>query len=275
MSGIASLKGLESFPERRRLALRLEELWGADPAVKGVALRGSVARGDADHFSDLDFVVVVADEAYLEVLSRREEFFRQAGALAYWFVSPHRAPEIFVGVYEGLEEVNACYVQLSKLEPEPSDSPWVVLKDQTDGWLTAVARESEQLALPMPEPVSRPDDKFWLWAYRTIVRVQRGELWHAMHMLEAIRELLIRLLTEQARKPWQTLRHFPRVLDKTDERWLAATVCALEPRAILTALSAAMGLYTSLRARRGESPTDARSETQVKRLLQNALMHQH
>jgi len=271
---VEGLKALQAFPAQRELAMRLEGLFQADERIAGVILRGSVGRGDNDKFSDLDFTVAVVDDQLEAVLADREWFFRQAGNLAYWFLSATEHPRIFVGFYEGMVEVNAVYTRLTDVEPAPGEKGWVVLKDST-GWMGEVAAESARLAAERPSPVERADERFWLWAFRTAGRVQRGEYWHAWDMLNDIRVLLMDLLIEDAGRACLGFRQFPKLLSRSDERWLASTICRLDGPEILGALSSAVGLYTTLRARRGGQPVNQKLENQIRRMLQETTVHRH
>lgn len=274
MNRDAVLKGLEAYPAQREILLRLEELLLADERIEGVALRGLVAEGRSDHYSELDLLVTVRDEAFDQVVAEPESFFQQAGQLSYWFLSARGESRLFAAVFEGMLEVDVAYLRASALQAQPGERYWVVLKDRS-GWLAVVAEESAKLSPPAPPRVDRPDDRFWLWVYRTMASVDRGDLWYAWAMLNGIRQLLMQLIAEADGHPLVSLKQYHRRIDRTDERWLAATVCSLQPKAILQALSAATGLYVSLRARRGVEPAKLQAETHIRRILQTLLVRTH
>jgi predicted nucleotidyltransferase len=64
----------------------------SDERVGAVLLTGSLGRGVADNWSDVDLVVVLAPGAERDVLAHRAEFVRGFGAAVIVFDSPWNAP---------------------------------------------------------------------------------------------------------------------------------------------------------------------------------------
>lgn len=70
----------------------------ADPAVRAVFLKGSLARGEGDEFSDVDFYCLVHEAEQTEFLTRRKAHLEVYSSLIYMSEVHHVCPQI-VGYY--------------------------------------------------------------------------------------------------------------------------------------------------------------------------------
>jgi predicted nucleotidyltransferase len=89
----------------------------ADPRIHSVLAGGSMVHGGMDEFSDLDFVVVVEEHAYPEVLASRMEMARRLGPLLSAFTGEHVGePRLLICLY-GLEllHIDLKFVTLADL----------------------------------------------------------------------------------------------------------------------------------------------------------------
>jgi predicted nucleotidyltransferase len=60
-----------------------------NPRMHALLTGGSLIHGDMDEFSDLDFVVVVEEASYTQVLASRMEIARRLGPLLSAFTGDH------------------------------------------------------------------------------------------------------------------------------------------------------------------------------------------
>jgi predicted nucleotidyltransferase len=161
---------------------RLLEAAEADPRIRALQVRGSIARGTADAHSDLDTLLRVDDDRYEAALADLPSLARSLGpALDVLFETPG-SPYLFVQF--------ADRVQLELAARRASEASGlaagvVVLLDR-DGLL---ARPYE------PEPAW--DRGLWLgWAWMALSAVdkylRRDSLWEALTALEKARSLLLR-----------------------------------------------------------------------------------
>ncbi len=66
------LAALERLPKHRGLLERAVARFRDDDRVSGLVLGGSLARGDADFYSDVDLYVISRDEAFDAVFAERD-----------------------------------------------------------------------------------------------------------------------------------------------------------------------------------------------------------
>ena len=82
-----------------------------DGLAKALFLKGSIARGDDDEYSDVDMYAVVSKENHETFLSKRIEYLEAYKPLIYWSESNFVGPQI-VGVFE-----NALHFDLYMVTP--------------------------------------------------------------------------------------------------------------------------------------------------------------
>jgi GNAT superfamily N-acetyltransferase/predicted nucleotidyltransferase len=160
-----------------------------DPRVVGLVVAGSVARGTADEYSDLDLVVVCDDATHPEVLSDAEEFAASLGPLLVAFTGEHVGePRLLIALYEpahddpGPRHVDLKVVSVSDLDSRIEDG---LIVWQRDGAVDqAYARSNASWPVPDPQWI---EDRFWVWLHYTTVKVARGELFEAVDALTFIR----------------------------------------------------------------------------------------
>lgn len=160
----------------------------SDPRVRTATLYGSLARGTADDWSDLDIGVVLADDAYDEFVAGREAFVRQLGEPL--FIEDFDIPGIlFFILADGTEGELSIDRAGDFTEPHGA---WRALVDK-DGTLSR--------ARPRPEP--DPDERaellrgqiMWFWhdLSHFITAVGRGQLWWASGQMEMLRRTCVNL----------------------------------------------------------------------------------
>jgi predicted nucleotidyltransferase len=253
---VTEAEGLRAPRGHRELLGRAVARLRDDARVVGLVLGGSLARGAADPYSDVDLYVVVRDEAFAEVLAERRAVAEAVGSPLFAFdVDPVPGGSTDrIAVYElpdGLPvKLDLMYLKESDLEPAPKWAGCAVLEDDGGRVGDAVAR-SEGLAPPPPKPeeLRELNQKFWTWSWYVFGKIVRGELWEALAGLHDIRSLaLVPLLDWAAERPHEGYRRLEDKLDAETASRLKATLSALEPEALYAALRAEAELFRGLRA---------------------------
>jgi hypothetical protein len=162
--------------------LRLLEAVEADPRMRALQVRGSVARGAADEYSDLDSRIWIRDDEYDAALADLPALARAVGTpLDILFETPG-SPYLFVQFVDG--------VQLELSTRRASEAK---------GWVAGevVLLDRDGLLRDQYEPAAAWDVGLWLgWAWMHLFDVdkylRRGSLWEALSKLEEARALLLR-----------------------------------------------------------------------------------
>ena len=162
--------------------LRLFDATQADSRIRAFRIRGSIARGTGDEFSDLDTSIWISDDEYEATLVDLPALVRSIRpTLDILFETPG-SPYLFVQFADGVQ------LELSSgraSEASGRDHGVVVLLDR-DG-----LRDEPY------QPTPAWDESLWLgWAWMALVDIdkylRRDSLWHALTMLEKARSLLLR-----------------------------------------------------------------------------------
>jgi predicted nucleotidyltransferase len=86
-----------------------------DPAVRAIFLKGSLARGDGDAYSDVDLYCLVHEQELERFLGSRLEYLKQYKELLYWseanFVGPQIVAVFANGLHLDLYTVTASTLQ--------------------------------------------------------------------------------------------------------------------------------------------------------------------
>jgi len=235
-----------------RAVARLRE----DERVVALVLGGSLARGAADPYSDVDLYVVVRDAAFDAALAERDAIAGAVGSTLFAFdvdPVPGGSTDRIV-LYGGPDgepiKFDFMYLQESDLEPAPKWAGRAVLEDE-GGRVGSVVAGSEGLAPlpPKPEELRELNQKFWTLCWYVFGKIVRGELWEALDGLHNIRSLtLVPLLDWAAGSAHEGYRRLEGKLDAETASRLAATLSPLEPEALHAALRAEVELFRGLRA---------------------------
>lgn len=171
--------------------LRLLEAVEADPRIRALEIKGSIARGAADKHSDLDTRLWIADDEYDAALADLPSLARAVGkTLDILFETPG-SPFLFVQFADG--------VQLELSTRRVSQA-----KGRIAGEVVLLDRDGLLQHLYEPEPPW--DINLWSgWAWMHLFDVdkylRRGSLWKALLKLEEARTLLLRHHAAEIRVP--------------------------------------------------------------------------
>jgi predicted nucleotidyltransferase len=153
-----------------------------DQRIRAFRVRGSIARGSADEYSDLDTRIWVRDDHYEAVSAGLPALVRSIGSTVDILFETAGSPYLFVQFTDGIQlELSSGRVS----EASDRDYGVVVLLDRDGMW-------------DQPYEPGRPwDETLWLgWAWIALSDIdkylRRGSLWEALTALEKARSLLLR-----------------------------------------------------------------------------------
>ena len=175
-----------------QLIVRFSDACSYDHRIVAAFVGGSIARGDADQYSDVDLCVVTQDEAVDDVFADRAAIVAQFGTPLFLEEWGDEAPEIFVILADGTD-VEVFFVAESRIK-EMQVGPILPLLDRI-GLLT-------NLELPIRAPLSkdlavelrRVLAWFWHDVSHLIKALGRGQLWWAAGEVEALRGYCLNLV---------------------------------------------------------------------------------
>ena len=218
----------------------------ADPRIHSLLAGGSLIHGSMDTFSDLDFVVVVEDASYPEVLASRMDIARRLGSLLSAFTGEQVGePRLLICLYgPELLHIDLKFVtmaDLNRLVERP-----VVLWSRDEA---AVAQRLDRAEIAWPN--LDPDwfeARAWIWLHYGAARALRGELFEAIGMLAFFRDQVLGpMLHRRAGRSQRGVRRIEAYgLDESGQ--LAATVARHDVGSVKAGLVAAAELYLDLRA---------------------------
>lgn len=175
-----------------QLIARFSDACASDHRVVAAFVGGSIARGDADQYSDVDLCVVTTDEAADDVFADRAAIVAPLGTPLFLEDWGGEAPEIFVILADGTD-VEVFFVAESRIK-EMQVGSIIPLLDRT-GLLTNLdlpmrAPPSEDLAVELRRILA------WFWhdVSHLIKALGRGQLWWAAGEIEALRGYCLNLV---------------------------------------------------------------------------------
>jgi len=238
-------RALEGLPETHRaFARHAIPVLETDARVLALAAAGSWATGGMDAFSDLDFTVVVADDALPGVLREAPAIAASLGDLLVAFTGEHvGAPSLLICLYAPWTlHVDLKFAALDELR-ERIENP-IVLFDRAGVLEPLIRRTRPRSLAPDPQWL---EDRFWVWIHYAAAKIARGELLETLDMLAFLRA--------QVLGPLVALRHghAPRGVRRVEEYAraelpaLLRTAAAPAPEACVEALRSALELYVELR----------------------------
>jgi predicted nucleotidyltransferase len=217
-----------------------------DPRIHTLLAGGSLINGGMDEFSDLDFVVVVEEDSYPEVLASRMEIARRLGPLLSAFTGEHVGePRLLICLYgPELLHIDLKFVTMSDLD-RLVELPLVLWS--RDKAAVEDRLDRADISWPNLDP-DWFDARAWIWLHYGAARALRGELFEAISMLAFFRDQVLGpMLHRRAGRPQRGVRRVEAYgLDETEQ--LAATVARHELGSVKAALVAAIELYLKLRA---------------------------
>jgi predicted nucleotidyltransferase len=171
---------------------RFADACSSDDRVIAAFVGGSIARGEADQYSDIDLCVVTADAEADDVFAGREAFVARLGTPLFLEDWGLEDPEVFVILADGTD-VEVFFVPQSRIH-EMQVGPILTVLDRT-GLLTDLevpvrAPHSEDLARELRRLLA------WFWhdVSHLIKALGRGQLWWAAGEVESLRGYCVNLV---------------------------------------------------------------------------------
>ncbi|YBV94355.1 hypothetical protein M1D80_06925 (plasmid) [Phyllobacteriaceae bacterium JZ32] len=226
----------------------------SDDRLIALLIGGSYIHGGLDEHSDLDFVLVVEEKHYADVMATRVDFAQAIGGLISAFTGEHVGePRLLICLYgPPLVHVDLKFVLASDLDHQIerrailfARNPDEIEKRVLTGSVLWPNHSSEWF-----------EARAWIWLHYAITKLGRGELYEAIGMLGFFREQVLGpMLYRRAGLHQRGVRRLEALQLDKDEK-LAATVAYHDTTSIRKALVASINLYLDLR--RDDPPTDPR-----------------
>jgi len=218
----------------------------ADARFEALLIGGAHAHGQADAFSDLDAIIVCADDTYPDVLAERTQFAESLGELVSCFPGFHGGePRLLICLYRRpLAHIDLKFVVGSDLASQVEE-PRLIWARDPERTRQLLAEASYRWPNQDPQWF---EDRAWVWLHYGITKLQRGELYEAIGMLGFFREQVLGpLLNRRAGRNQRGVRRIEQArLDPADA--LSSTLAGHDPDEVRRALQASMACYLELRA---------------------------
>lgn len=216
-----------------------------DRRLAALLAGGSYIHGGFDDHSDLDFVVVVEEERYSEVMASRHAFAGRVGDLLAAFTGEHVGePRLLICLYgPPLVHVDLKFVTLPDLDRLVERPAVLFARDprQVEARLDAAA-----VAWPDASP-EWFEQRAWIWLHYGATKLARGELFEAIGMLAFFRDQVLGpMLHRRARRPQRGVRRIEALGGPCLEQ-LAGTIPAFDAGSVRGAFMAAVDMYLDLR----------------------------
>jgi hypothetical protein len=167
--------------EQERFIGRLQRHVQSENSIIACFLSGSFGRRLEDDYSDLDIVLVYADEAARDRgWQQRREFVRTVMPYvpARSFDADHVRPFFHIALYSNGTKTDYRFEVQGHLEPDPWDRDIRIVKD-TGAWAEAFQAASARLAPPQPylstDELTALDNRFWVMFWDVLRLLKRGD----------------------------------------------------------------------------------------------------
>jgi predicted nucleotidyltransferase len=238
---------VEALPDHRRVLEAVLAFFRHDPPALGAWVSGSIARGDADEYSDLDIGICFRDEgARTAAWTQRWDW-----PIAPWFHrfdADHVRPYFVIYLFEP-KELDGTPVKadialyLADELPPPEGGPYLVAWDDAGRlgeWAVRTADREADWELAVHE-----DERFWAWTYYCLQHVRRGEYYEIASEFQWLRGIVEAWRARLAGQPEFSRRRAESQYDVAD---LAATFPAPNRKALKAALLKLIELHERQRA---------------------------
>lgn len=220
-----------------------------DTRLNALLAGGSYIHGGFDTHSDLDFVVVVEEDRYQDVMASRREFAHQLGGLLSAFTGEHVGePRLLICLYgPALIHVDLKFVKsvdLRRLVERPA------ILFARDPQIIEASLDAAVVDWPDMSP-EWLEQRAWIWLHYGAAKLARGELFEAIGILAFFREQILGpMFHRRAGRPQRGVRRLE-ATDRQASGQLTRTVPAHEVASVRAALLSAIDLYVDLR---GDEP---------------------
>lgn len=188
------MSALATPEERADILQQLTETLKAEPALLGVVLVGSGARGFIDTFSDIDLVAIVSEDAPFPLIyDTVKARVARAVPIAYAF-EKHTPPDAIS--YSAMLN-NFLQVDIDVAKPRGlniRDKAWQILHDPQDRVGDLISESFSETLMVAPRRLyMQAVERIWQPVLACVAAINRDQTWRALHMLEQIRNQAIQL----------------------------------------------------------------------------------
>lgn len=217
-----------------------------DGRLSALLIGGSYVHGCLDENSDLDFVIVVEEDSYAQVMASRTVFADTLGELVSAFTGEHVGePRLLICLFgPPLLHVDLKFVLPSDLDNQIERRAILFARNPE-----AIEKRVRNGSVAWP---NRSSDWFearaWIWLHYASTKLARGELYEAIGMLAFFREQVLGPLLH--RRSGQSQRGVRRLeaMGLDGQARLAATIACHDAGSVRDAITAAIDCYLELRA---------------------------
>lgn len=238
----------ETEQKRQAVIHRFLAVCQEDTRAVAAFLGGSYARNATDEYSDIDFGLIIRDEAYDEFFAGREDFIRILGEPIFLEVfSDYGFDIIFFTFPDGIE----CELMLGR------ESQFTHI--HVGSYKTLFDPKGILTEVRFPEPETSQTEQIetlrtiitWFWhdlCHHFITPLARGQWWSAYGGLQDLRLACIKLarLKEDFSVPPEDYEKVEQALTREQLAPLEATCCPLERGAMLQAVLVIVRFYQDL-----------------------------
>ncbi|MBP0579417.1 nucleotidyltransferase domain-containing protein [Labrys sp. LIt4] len=225
---------------------RVRNAVASDNRLSALLIGGSYIHGGLDEHSDLDFVIVVNDESYADVMATRLAFANALPDLVNAFTGEHVGePRLLICLYgPPLLHVDLKFVLKSDLDHQ-IERRAILFAREPAGIEARV--QAGTVAWPN-HPSEWFETRTWIWLHYAATKLARGELYEAIGMLAFFREQVLGpLLYRRAGKNQRGVRRLE-ALGLDEHGRLPATIAENNPSSVQRAIEASIDIYMDLRS---------------------------
>ena len=229
-----------SFLEQVRHAV------ASDNRLNALLIGGSYIHGGFDEHSDLDFVIVVHEESYADVMATRLTFAKALPDFVSAFTGEHVGePRLLICLYgPPLLHVDLKFVLTSDLDHQIERRELLFAREPSE---IGARIQAGEVAWPNL-PADWFEARVWIWLHYAATKLARGELYEAIGMLAYFREQVLGpLFYRRAGKNQRGVRRLEALRLDTHGR-LVATLAQHDALSIKHAIEASIDIYLDLRS---------------------------
>ncbi len=168
---------------------RVRNAVASDTRFSALLIGGSYIHGGLDEHSDLDFVIIVNEESYADVMATRLAFASALTDFLTAFTGEHVGePRLLICLYgPPLLHVDLKFVVVSDFDHQIERRAILFARDWADIEARMQAGDVEWPNLPSEWFEARA----WIWLHYAATKLARGELYEAIGMLGFFREQVL------------------------------------------------------------------------------------
>ena len=225
---------------------RVRNAVASDTRFSALLIGGSYIHGGLDEHSDLDFVIIVNEESYADVMATRMAFASALPDFITAFTGEHVGePRLLICLYgPPLLHVDLKFVLASDLDHQIERRAVLFARDRAE---IEARIQGGDVAWPNL-PSEWFEARAWIWLHYAATKLARGELYEAIGMLGFFREQVLGpLFYRRAGKNQRGVRRLEAL--RLDEHGkLAATMAQHDASSVRKAIEACIDIYLDLRS---------------------------